>query len=290
MANLYLLFKGDKIGHPFRGNQWTKTGHKFTAAQLKVIEDCKIPKSFTDIQVALNPNAITKARAKNPNGQWCSFRTKDGIAKQDAIKFARTKELNADVVRTSTKAQKDMMNKALPQKHRDAAAVIAIVSLTGMRPATDNEANTGARTLQRGDAVVNGNIVKYDFIGKSNKRNLWQTDNKNVAAYISQRKAQMAAEGRRGNLFDVSATYVNSYFKEISGGEFKVKDYRTFHANRVALAEIEKIKRAPKDKKALKAAMKKVATAVAKHLNNSPAEAIKSYIDPALWARWEISA
>lgn len=291
MANLYLLYKGDKVGHAFRGNQWTGAGHKFTAAQKKVIKDCNIPPSYTNVQVALNPNAITKARAWNPVANaWIPFRTKEGAAKSTANIHVRGKDFHKAALAISTKAQNDMMNKKLSEKQRDAACVIALTSVCAIRHGTTSDGKaTAARTLQMGDAVVTGTKVKLDFMGKSGQRNVYHIDNANIAKYISERKAQMTAERRRGQLFNISATYSDAYFKSIGGDGFKVKDFRTWHANIEARKVVSSIKRAPKDVKSYKAAVKKVAIAVSKKLNNTPAMALKSYIDPAVFAGWELT-
>jgi len=70
------------------------------------------------------------------------------------------------------------------------------------------------------------------------------------------------------------------------GLEIKPKDFRLLHAQRYAADEIKKIK-PPKTEKELRAAIKRVGTAVATRLYTSPALALSAYIDPDVWKKWK---
>jgi DNA topoisomerase IB len=78
---------------------------------------------------------------------------------------------------------------------------------------------------------------------------------------------------------------MRDYVGQLDGGGFLTKDLRTNRANLVALEEIRQAE-APKNEKEYKRAVKAVAEKVSKILGNRPAQALESYINPAVFASW----
>ena len=82
---------------------------------------------------------------------------------------------------------------------------------------------------------------------------------------------------------DVPATKLNTYFKEVSGKDFTVKDFRTFHGTNIAMKELQKFIGKVKTKKQKKDAVSSVLKIVSDFLKNTPVVARDSYIDPMVW-------
>ena len=89
-------------------------------------------------------------------------------------------------------------------------------------------------------------------------------------------------------MFAATDADVRDYLHD-RGGDFKVKDLRTWHGTNKALETIAKMP-VPKSEAAFKKAQREVSVAVAKHLGNTPAVAKSSYIDPAVWSKWKAAA
>jgi DNA topoisomerase IB len=79
----------------------------------------------------------------------------------------------------------------------------------------------------------------------------------------------------------------NLALKALTGGsDFKVKDLRTYLANRLALETMEGMG-PPATMTEFRRLRKAVAVAVSARLGNTPDMALSSYINPAVFADWE---
>ena len=91
-----------------------------------------------------------------------------------------------------------------------------------------------------------------------------------------------AAPGRRGPLLayrsgprwhDVTAADINDYLREVSGGEYTAKDFRTWHATVLAAVGLAVSEGASGSDAARKRAIARVVREVADYLGNTPAVA-----------------
>jgi DNA topoisomerase IB len=78
----------------------------------------------------------------------------------------------------------------------------------------------------------------------------------------------------------VTTTAINDYIREVSGGEFTAKDFRTWHATVLCAVGLAVSKPAAANASARKRAIARVIREVADYLGNTPAVARASYIDP----------
>jgi DNA topoisomerase IB len=85
---------------------------------------------------------------------------------------------------------------------------------------------------------------------------------------------------RRGGGHDVTADDLNEYLREISGGDFTVKDFRTWNATVLAAVGLAVSRNVSSDH-ARRRAVARVVREVADYLGNTAAVARSSYIDPA---------
>jgi DNA topoisomerase IB len=87
---------------------------------------------------------------------------------------------------------------------------------------------------------------------------------------------------------DVTAADLNDYLREVSGGgDFTVKDFRTWHATVLAAVGLAVSKPANVSPAARKRAVACVVREVADYLGNTPAVARASYIDPRIIEEYE---
>lgn len=83
----------------------------------------------------------------------------------------------------------------------------------------------------------------------------------------------------------MTAAHINAYLQEISGADFSVKDFRTWHATVLAAVGLAVSAAAPDSGR--KRAAARVAQEVAGYLGNTPAVARSAYIDPVVFARYQ---
>jgi DNA topoisomerase IB len=85
----------------------------------------------------------------------------------------------------------------------------------------------------------------------------------------------------------VTAADINDYLREVSGGDFTVKDFRTWHATVLAAVGLAVSEPAAGREAARKRAIARVVREVADYLGNTPAVARASYIDPRVIELYE---
>ena len=110
-------------------------------------------------------------------------------------------------------------------------------------------------------------------------------------ALNGQRPAEKRKEaaGDDGQLFDISEKQLLDHVHSFDGGGFKTKDFRTLLGTRLAQELVAKAKK-PTSEATYKKTVREVAMAVARQLGNTPAVALASYINPAIFAPLKIAA
>jgi DNA topoisomerase IB len=161
-----------------------------------------------------------------------------------------------------------------------------------LRPGSDADTKAkvkafGATTLRAEHVVRAEDGVRLQFIGKEGIAHNHLIRNPALAKELLRRK-QMAGT-RGGKLFDTTYDKVAAYSKTLDDGRFTPKDFRTIKANAMAVVEIAAATKPPKTLKEYKARVKAVAEKVAGVLGNRPAQALESYIDPALFSQWKVT-
>jgi DNA topoisomerase IB len=86
--------------------------------------------------------------------------------------------------------------------------------------------------------------------------------------------------------FGLATLLINDYIREVSGGDYTAKDFRTWHATVLAAVGLAVSERADTDA-ARKRAVARVVREVAGYLGNTPAVARASYIDPRVIRLYE---
>jgi DNA topoisomerase IB len=86
---------------------------------------------------------------------------------------------------------------------------------------------------------------------------------------------------------DVTAADINDYLREVSGGDYTAKDFRTWHATVLAAVGLAVSEGASASDAARKRAIARVVREVADYLGNTPAVARASYIDPRVIELYE---
>ena len=85
---------------------------------------------------------------------------------------------------------------------------------------------------------------------------------------------------------NVTAGNINDYLRDISGGDFTAKDFRTWHATVLAAVGLA-VSQPAESPTARQRAITRVVKEVADYLGNTPAAARASYIDPRIIACYE---
>lgn len=242
----------------------------------------KVPPAWTDVHVATDPEAPLQCIAKDTKGRPKALYTDAWHSQQAALKYARIRELHT-VLPALDAALADDAGKD------DTAAAVLLIRRMGLRPGSlaDTKADVqayGATTLLARHVVKpkGDDPLTLDFIGKEGKHLVLPVRDPELAAQIT---ARLKGKKPDEPLFATSEPRALAYLKKHTGEHFKVKDLRTYHANALALKVMSGME-APQTPAEYRKARRAVAVEVSTALGNEPTMALKSYINPAVFAAW----
>jgi DNA topoisomerase IB len=149
----------------------------------------------------------------------------------------------------------------------------------------------GLATIHKRHVKISGDVVTFDYTSKAGKRRIQSVVDPEVVAVVEALKRRRGGKPellawRDGRQWvDVRSADINAYIKDITGGDFTAKDFRTWNATvlaAVALAVSAQVGSPTGRKRAVTRAVKEVAH----YLGNTPAVARASYIDPRVVDRF----
>jgi DNA topoisomerase IB len=244
-----------------------------------------------NVYVNLDPNATLIAQGLDSKERRVPKYSDTHNAQAAANKFGRTREL----IKRRSDIMKECDTDAKNPELKERAQCLKLVMQTGIRPGCVN-CKTQADFESFGAVSLKGNHVKtaadgsvsLEFVtGKSHGvTKTFAISDPKTARMLTKRASKA---GPDGNLFDVDEGTLRNYSKGKDGGGFKTKDHRTALGTETAVAEIKRIGSRKKfaTMKEYKEAVKQVAVRVSSLLGNTPAVALKSYIDPQVFVGWK---
>lgn len=253
------------------------------------VKAAMIPPQWTNVQVSLDPKADVIATGRDAAGRSKTVYTDEFHMRNAAHKFARTQ---AGLKEAANLRRENLANRKDPAL-RDHADCTWLMQEQATRPGSDADTGAkvkayGATTLRAEHVVESPDGVRLQFVGKEGVHHDHLIRNPELATMLVERKK--SADQRNGRLFDTNYNEVAKYAKSLDSGRFTPKDFRTIRANELAVAEIAKNSVPPKTEKEYKARVKAVAEKVSSVLGNRPAQALESYIDPAVFSVWKVAA
>jgi DNA topoisomerase I len=298
MTNLERLQKIGirRHGTPKSGFRYASQNGRLTKADLERIQKLRIPPAWVD--VAINPAAKGRLQAigRDAAGRWQYLYHEDHTRVQELKKFQRLAKFAKALPKMRATTRRHLRQPGLGRE-RVLACVLRILSTCYMRPGSEVYASEhgsyGIATLRRKHVKVKGDLIEFDFPGKSGVRQQRQLRDRQVARVI---RATLKLPGfnvfkfqnGEGQVIPVTRRHINEYIKEVMGSSFSAKDFRTWAGTLVcacALArdgdEIPEKKTARK--KRIVAAIKETAEV----LGNTPAVCRGSYVCPEIISSFE---
>ncbi len=209
------------------------------AGERARIEALAIPPAWTEVWIALDPDAHLQATGRDDAGRK-QYRYDDRWREvRDAEKFERLAAFGDRLPTVRELVEGHLGGRGLT-RHRVLAAVTALLDQTLIRIgneeyAEDNE-TFGATTLRPEHVVDGRRSLSLRFEGKGGLEWDLPVVDRRLGALIRQ-----CRDGNQPDLFwyehegsrrDVTSTDVNDYLREIAGEEFSAKDFRTWGGTR----------------------------------------------------------
>ena len=280
-----------RLGSPKSGFRYQSSNGTVTKADLQRIYELKVPPAWTD--VAINPAAKGRLQAigKDAAGRWQYLYHANHTHAQDLRKFKRITKFAQAIPKMRATVARHLRQKEL-SRERVLACVLRILSTCFMRPGSQVYASEhgsyGIATLRRKHVNVKGDVVEFDFPGKSGVRQQHQLRDRQVARVIrSTLKLPgynvFKYENGEGKVVTVTRRHINEYIKEVMGESFSAKDFRTWAGTLVcACALAREGNEIPKQKTAKNKRIVAAIKETAEVLGNTPAVCRGSYVCPEI--------
>lgn len=280
-----------RVGTPKRGFRYQSQNGRLTKTDLERIDKLRIPPAWID--VAINPAAQGRVQAvgRDAAGRWQYLYHENHTRAQELRKFKRLIKFAQALPKMRTSIRRHLRQPGL-SRERVLAGVLRILSTCYMRPGSEVYASEngsyGIATLRRKHVRVKGDLIDFDFPGKSGVQQRRQLRDRQVAHLIRQTLKVpgynvFKFENGDGKPVPVARRHINEYIKEVMGGSFSAKDFRTWAGTLVCACALarngsEIPESATGIKKTIVAAIKETSEI----LGNTPAVCRSSYICPEI--------
>lgn len=177
-------------------------------------------------------------------------------------------------------------------RDRVMSCIMRILSTCFMRPGSQVYASEngsfGIATLRPKHVKVKGDLVEFDFPGKSGVQQFRQIKDRQVAKVVRNLLNHPSREVFKyqngdGEFVDVKRRHINDYIREVMGENFSAKDFRTWAGTLVCACALARVGTEIVEKRTVR--KRKVAEAIketAEVLGNTPAVCRSSYICPEI--------
>lgn len=255
------------------------------AATLDRIKSLVIPPAWESVWISPSPNSHIQAVGRDARGRK-QYRYHPEYRKvRDLVKFDRMREFGKLLPRIRRTVNRDMNLAGMP-KRKIMAAIVRLLETSYIRIGNEEYAEEngsfGLTTLRNQHVQILGQMLKFRFRGKSGQCHEIDLKDKRLARIIRRCKDLPGSSlfqylDDTGEPQTVESGEVNDYLRQITGGDYTAKDFRTWGGTCMAasflLEECAEIS---------KTNLVEVVKSVARKLGNRPATCRKYYIHPTV--------
>lgn len=246
-----------------------------------------IPPAWTRVWISPDPDSHIQAVGTDAAGRRQYLYHPRWRTRRDLVKFDRALELAAALPAARASATRALRSD--DDLMRVLAVAFRLLDLTALRIGSPHYlrqyGTRGLLTLRWADLRFDGETIALSFIGKMNQRQRIEFTDDDLAEWITSQEArpQRATllryrSGRRMRVLTASA--LNAYICDVTGGPFTAKDFRTLRGTTTAALALADPAVADLD---VKARELHAVDTVAAVLGNTRAVARGSYIDPRVF-------
>jgi len=255
---------------------------------LARIARLRIPPAWRDVRIARGDAAPLQAVGVDKKGRTQYLYHSRFRAQREEEKFRHVVEFGEALPELRRRVRADLRGDALGRE-RVLAAMVRLIDQGFFRIGNDKsaeqESTYGLTTVHGRHVKIEGDVLRFDYIGKWRKQHQRAVRDPEVARIAAKLKNTKGAElfkfVNNGRIVDVKDRHVNDYIQSIIGADFTAKDFRTWAGTllcSIALA----MQGQASSKAERKRRIRKAITATSQQLGNTPAVCRKSYVCPRL--------
>ena len=250
-----------------------------TRARIKALV---IPPAWEDVWICVDPQGHIQAIGTDAAGRR-QYRYHDSWREQrDQDKHDRVREFGALLPRIREVICRHLDGQDLT-RDRVLAAAIRLIDLGFFRPGGEEYAGEngtfGLATIRKEHVTLSGGQLMFEYLAKGAKHREQAVAEDQVCAVVRSLRRrrgggdQLLAYRSGPRWHDVTAADINDYLREVSGGDYTAKDFRTWHATVLAAVGLAVSEGASGSEALRKRAIARVIREVAGDLGNTPAVA-----------------
>lgn len=286
-----------RLGTRARGFRYRRAdGGKVSAADLERIKKLVIPPAWTDVWINTVAGGALQAIGKDAAGRVQYRYHENHVRRQDSRKFKRLIKFAEALPGMRATVAAHLRQPGL-ERERVMASILRILSTCFMRPGShvyaSENGSFGIATLRPRHVKVKGDVVEFDFPGKSGVRQRRELKDRQVARVVRslmKRPSREVFEYKNGNgeFVNVTRPHINAYIREVMGESFSAKDFRTWAGTLVCACALARIGGEAEATPATR--RRQVVEAIketAEVLGNTPAVCRSSYVCPEIIKNFE---
>lgn len=252
--------------------------------ERKRLDALAIPPAWIDVWICPFENGHIQAMGVDDAGRSQYIYHPDWRARQDREKFARAARLGTLLPQARRRVYRHL-RESPSEKTKTLAAAVRLMDLGALRVGSDGYARRngsyGLTTLRCKHVKVDGDKVFLHFPGKSGQTWDSTVEDPVLARFLGPLADRPGKESlllfpNGGSSVSLNATMVNEYLREITGGDFTAKDFRTWKGTATAGMALTGPPSNVPDRKRVVEAIKQTAEL----LGNTPTVARAAYVDP----------
>ena len=265
---------------------------------IERIAELAIPPAWKDVWICPSPNGHLQATGVDSRGRKQYLYHRKWRERRDQQKFDEMVDFARSLPRMRRRVAKHLADPGLTRRRVLACAVRMLdrgfFRVGGEDYAVENE-TYGLATMHKSHVRLTGGALVFDYPAKSGQRRVQSIVDPVVYDVVGQLKRRrggspelLAYRDDRGRWRDVKSADVNAYVKEVTGGDFSAKDFRTWNATVLAAVALAVSGPAATGSKTARSRAKtRAVKEVARYLGNTPAVCRASYIDPRVFDRFD---
>lgn len=262
---------------------------------LARIRSLAIPPAWEKVWICPTANGHIQATGRDVKGRKQYRYHARWRAVRDQTKYSRMIEFATALPKIRAVIEEHLVLPGLPRE-KVLATIVRLLEVTCIRVGNEEYARKnrsyGLTTLRNRHVDVSGSSVRFRFRGKSGKSHAIRVKDRRLARIVA-RCSELPGHELFQYVDDeevtrsVESADVNAYIKEISGGDYTAKDFRTWVGTVSAVRALRELALGPSPSATeVNKQMVVAVKLVADRLGNTVAVCRRAYIHPAVLDAW----
>jgi DNA topoisomerase-1 len=273
---------------------------------LERIAALAIPPAWQEVWICMDAHGHLQATGVDAAGRKQYLYHERWRAHRDRLKFDSMIAFGEMLPRLRRRLKRDLaspfgeasISESL-SRERVLACAVRLLDLGFFRIGSEDYAERnesyGLTTMLKRHVSIEGEEVLFDYTAKSGIRRVQAIADPGVLEVIAALKRRRASKQLLAYREDrhwsgIHAEDVNAYIKQVSGGDFTAKDFRTWNATVLAAVALAGTQEHAQSRAARQRTVNSAVKTVAAYLGNTPAVCRASYIDPRVIDRYRAAS